>query len=260
MWREEGKKPIGEYLRWVFLISWCSIACVILMERAHIFTGVVEKAVAMTLVGFGAGMAPTYAAYIILKRNRVISGVRDFIRRIFRCDNVKVASLALLLCMAYQLLKCILTEEYLGYPIYCFLLLIPVMIVGGGLEEVGWRGFLQPALEEKLGFVPATLVMGVIWAIWHAPLWLVNSANQKNFNFISFSIYAMIFSFSLAMLYKVSKSVLCVILLHAWGNVVLGGMFEFGALINLPGTLNWILFGIEVLISIVVVYIVDKKS
>ena len=35
-------------------------------------------------------------------------------------------------------------------------------------EELGWRGFLLPKLLP-LGQVPAMLVSGVIWGIWHAP-------------------------------------------------------------------------------------------
>ena len=35
-------------------------------------------------------------------------------------------------------------------------------------EELGWRGFLLPKLLP-LGQVPAMLISGVIWGIWHAP-------------------------------------------------------------------------------------------
>lgn len=39
-------------------------------------------------------------------------------------------------------------------------------------EELGWRGFLLPRLMP-LGKVPAYLVLGVVWGLWHAPLILV---------------------------------------------------------------------------------------
>ncbi|KAM9861619.1 CPBP family intramembrane glutamic endopeptidase [Leucobacter sp. BZR 635] len=39
-------------------------------------------------------------------------------------------------------------------------------------EEVGWRGWLLPALRP-LGTWPALLISGVIWGIWHAPLTLL---------------------------------------------------------------------------------------
>ena len=39
-------------------------------------------------------------------------------------------------------------------------------------EELGWRGWLLPKLLP-LGIVPAILVSGVIWGLWHAPLILL---------------------------------------------------------------------------------------
>jgi membrane protease YdiL (CAAX protease family) len=37
-------------------------------------------------------------------------------------------------------------------------------------EELGWRGFLLPNLLEKFSALKATLISGVIWGVWHAPL------------------------------------------------------------------------------------------
>lgn len=39
-------------------------------------------------------------------------------------------------------------------------------------EELGWRGYLFPRLLP-LGTVPAVLVSGVVWGLWHAPLLLL---------------------------------------------------------------------------------------
>ena len=37
-------------------------------------------------------------------------------------------------------------------------------------EETGWRGYLLPALLEKLPRRGALIVCGVIWGLWHTPL------------------------------------------------------------------------------------------
>src|SRR5690606_6665458 len=39
-------------------------------------------------------------------------------------------------------------------------------------EEVGWRGFLVPALRQY-GTWPALLISGAIWGLWHAPIILL---------------------------------------------------------------------------------------
>ncbi|MBD5500459.1 MAG: CPBP family intramembrane metalloprotease [Lachnospiraceae bacterium] len=37
-------------------------------------------------------------------------------------------------------------------------------------EEWGWRGYLLPKLLKQFKVVPAVLIDGIIWGIWHAPL------------------------------------------------------------------------------------------
>jgi uncharacterized protein len=44
-------------------------------------------------------------------------------------------------------------------------------LLGGALgEEPGWRGYALPRLEQALGPVPASLVLGLLWTGWHLPL------------------------------------------------------------------------------------------
>ncbi|MDR2956760.1 MAG: CPBP family intramembrane metalloprotease [Coriobacteriales bacterium] len=40
-------------------------------------------------------------------------------------------------------------------------------------EEWGWRGYLLPKVNEHLSFIPTTLLVGVIWGLWHAPLTII---------------------------------------------------------------------------------------
>jgi uncharacterized protein len=55
------------------------------------------------------------------------------------------------------------------------LLLLPVfflvLLVTGGplLEEPGWRGFALPRLQQRWGPLVGTLILGALWAGWHAP-------------------------------------------------------------------------------------------
>jgi membrane protease YdiL (CAAX protease family) len=45
-----------------------------------------------------------------------------------------------------------------------------VLVVGGGLEEPGWRGFGLPLLQQRLSPVRATLLLGLVWGVWHVPI------------------------------------------------------------------------------------------
>ncbi|MBK9603639.1 MAG: CPBP family intramembrane metalloprotease [Anaerolineales bacterium] len=46
--------------------------------------------------------------------------------------------------------------------------LIPAMVFSLG-EEIGWRGFLVPELTQWVGFRNASLLSGMLWAVWHLP-------------------------------------------------------------------------------------------
>ncbi len=54
-----------------------------------------------------------------------------------------------------------------GIPLYTALILVPAFG-----EELGWRGFLLPALCP-LGTWPALLLSGAVWGVWHSPLILL---------------------------------------------------------------------------------------
>lgn len=99
--------------------------------------------------------------------------------------------------------------------IYC-------IVLSGGIEEFGWRGFLQPALEKKFSFFVSTLMTGIIWAIWHIPLWFYDRFYDRSQDLFSvFIIFSILLSFWLAALYKKTQSVLACNIFHALSNTLI---------------------------------------
>ena len=42
-------------------------------------------------------------------------------------------------------------------------------------EELGWRGFALPRLQEKFNALGASIILGLLWGIWHFPMWVAAS-------------------------------------------------------------------------------------
>ncbi len=62
-----------------------------------------------------------------------------------------------------------------------FLVFMVVGFFSGPLfEEPGWRGFALPHLQAQMGALRGTLVLGVLWAAWHLPQYLVPEWADEN--------------------------------------------------------------------------------
>jgi membrane protease YdiL (CAAX protease family) len=105
-------------------------------------------------------------------------------------------------------------------PWYMFFPLLLVMIAGGGLEELGWRGVAQPEMERGFRRPAAAVVVGLIWSLWHLPLFFLPGVRQYGANFPLFAIGLVGGALILAWLYGRTESILLCILFHAGWNAV----------------------------------------
>lgn len=90
-------------------------------------------------------------------------------------------------------------------------------------EELGWRGFLVPELARMLSFTPAAALSGLVWAMWHYPIFWLLFPPEKGvpvwFSLPTFTVAAVAVSFAQAWLRLRTDSVWPPIMLHASHNV-----------------------------------------
>ena len=55
-------------------------------------------------------------------------------------------------------------------------------LILGPIEEFGWRGFALPLLQRKFAPFWAGLILGVIWALWHIPSFLMSGMPQSTWS------------------------------------------------------------------------------
>lgn len=86
-------------------------------------------------------------------------------------------------------------------------------------EEIGWRSYALPRLAARLGFGWAGIVVGVVWAVWHLPLFFVPGVDNHGESFTGFVVAVTAISVAMAWLYvQTGGSVLLVMLMHSTIN------------------------------------------
>ena len=86
-------------------------------------------------------------------------------------------------------------------------------------EEVGWRGYALPRLSARVGLAPASVILGVIWASWHLPLFFFPASDTLGQSFPLYLVQVTALSVAVAWLYwRTGGSLLLVMLLHAAVN------------------------------------------
>ncbi len=55
--------------------------------------------------------------------------------------------------------------------------LLTGLLISGPGEELGWRGYALPRLQVAYGPLAASLLIGVVWGVWHLPIWLWSSSS-----------------------------------------------------------------------------------
>jgi membrane protease YdiL (CAAX protease family) len=86
-------------------------------------------------------------------------------------------------------------------------------------EEVGFRGYALPRLAARLGLGGASLVLGVVWAVWHLPLFFIPGTGSDGQSFPIYLMYVTALSVFLTWLYwRTEGSLLLVMIAHASVN------------------------------------------
>lgn len=95
-----------------------------------------------------------------------------------------------------------------------------VFFVGGGIdEEVGWRGFALPRLQARMHPALASVVLGVLWACWHLPLWFIPGTFQSAQSFPVYLLGVTAASVLLGWIHNGTGSLLLVVLAHSASDV-----------------------------------------
>jgi membrane protease YdiL (CAAX protease family) len=91
-------------------------------------------------------------------------------------------------------------------------LMLFVLVVG---EELGWRGYALPLLLEKRSALMASLILGVLWGLWHLPTFLVPGTPQYGLPLTAFVLLTIEYSILMTWVF-----------LHTLGSVLIATLFH----------------------------------
>lgn len=86
-------------------------------------------------------------------------------------------------------------------------------------EEIGWRGYAFPRLAARFGFGLASILLGVVWSVWHLPLFFIPGVDVYRQSFWVFLMAVTPLSVAMAWLYvQTGGSLLLTMLMHSAVN------------------------------------------
>jgi membrane protease YdiL (CAAX protease family) len=97
-----------------------------------------------------------------------------------------------------------------------FFLAYLLSAIKGPIEEFGWRGFALPLLQRSFNPFGASLVLGVIWGVWHFPAFLLSGTQQSNWSFTPFFLGCIAISIIVTALFNASQ-----------GSILVAAFFHF---------------------------------
>ncbi|RPI91161.1 MAG: CPBP family intramembrane metalloprotease [Chloroflexi bacterium] len=128
-----------------------------------------------------------------------------------------------------------MAESSVGQMVAVYtLFLATIVFLRSGLpgalgEELGWRGFLFPELQRMTSFTTASLIGGVVWALYHLPLILFSDYHSTApiaFQVVVFFISTIAYTFVNNWLRARSGSVWPAVVLHASHNIFFEHVYD----------------------------------
>ncbi|WGH78573.1 CPBP family intramembrane metalloprotease [Jannaschia ovalis] len=141
---------------------------------------------------FIATWAPALAAVLLVARRCGRLGLGRFLSRLLRWRAPAGWTVFVLLGLP---LVFVLGSLLKGGPLLAprppegvggMIALLGIMLLLGPVEELGWRGVLQPLLQRRLAPLASGLVIGTIWGLWHLPAFHLAGTLQSDWSFWPF--------------------------------------------------------------------------
>jgi len=172
-----NRKKLFVFLILTFLWSW--ILWIIGLN--YLSDGINQESIGKFLIFFFVGVyGPTISGIITTLFFDGLKGLFELIKKLFIWKvSFKYYLYIFFLPLIFVSIGIALYSLFIGgiggFDKMAYLSIPTVLLTGlyaGPLgEELGWRGFLLPEFQKKYSNLKSAIIIGIIWFVWHIPLW-----------------------------------------------------------------------------------------
>ena len=147
------------------------------------------------------------------------SSVKQLVRDFFQVKQPLSNYLLVLIFLGLDFLPQVFGGEMIIPTWYLPIILFIKALVFGGIEEIGWRYFFQPTLQEKLTYLVSTLCTFVAWSLWHI-LYFYVDGSLVTIHLLPFLLGLLSNCFILSAIYTKTRSLWLCVMTHALINAL----------------------------------------
>jgi len=213
-----GTKTLLSFLALTFGLSWGPMS--LFMLFADQFTALFGEMSSTNPIFLLAVYAPGLSGIFLVWHHYGLKGVVSFFRRLLFWRAPIQWWLFLLLGVpvivyAAAALNGTINGPFPFLPWYMlFPALVQSLLLGPMGEEFGWRGLALPLLQRRFAPFWASLILGVVWAVWHAPAFLMSGTPQSAWSFGPFFVGLIAITVIMTPLFNASRGSLLIAILY----------------------------------------------
>lgn len=145
------------------------------------------------------------------------SSFKQLVRDFFQVKQAPLNYLLVLIFIGLDFLPLVLSGKMIIPTWYLPIILFVKALVFGGIEEIGWRYFFQPTLQEKLPYLVSTLCTFVAWSLWHLFYFYIDGS-LTTIHLLPFLLGLLSNCFILSAIYTRTRSLWLCVMTHALIN------------------------------------------